>query len=550
MASGLFHAGLSIVLYNIGGVITGSTSGTAAGVNPGNTVFTLSVDGASGAVTLTQSENIDHSLTQTSNFPTDVQSLAANLVDLTAVATTTDHEGDSAVSAPAVFDVGSHVSFGDDGPKPATLTPVGLAQTLLTFDGGLAGGNFVGTPNGADTNGSPVIATESFSGAFALTNATQFGADGGGTTTVAYALGLHGNPVGGVASGLFHAGLSIVLYNIGGVITGSTSGTAAGVNPGNTVFTLSVDGASGAVTLTQSENIDHSLTQTSNFPTDVQSLAANLVDLTAVATTTDHEGDSAVSAPAVFDVGSHVSFGDDGPKPATLTPVGLAQTLLTFDGGLAGGNFVGTPNGADTNGSPVIATESFSGAFALTNATQFGADGGGTTTVAYALGLHGNPVGGVASGLFHAGLSIVLYNIGGVITGSTSGTAAGVNPGNTVFTLSVDGASGAVTLTQSENIDHSLTQTSNFPTDVQSLAANLVDLTAVATTTDHEGDSAVSAPAVFDVGSHVSFGDDGPKSATLTAGADWRRRCSRSTAALPAATLSARRMGRTAMGRR
>ena len=170
--------------------------------------------------------------------------------------------------------------------------------------------------------------------------------------------------------------------------------------------------------------------------------------------------------------------------------------------------------------------------------------------MAYSLGLHSGVANGAASGLFHDGLSIFLYNIGGVITGSTATSAGLVAVGNTAFTLSVD-ATGAVTLTQSENIDHSQTNTYTgaYISDVQSLASGLVDLTAVATTTDREGDNAVSTPAVFDVGSHVSFGDDGPKSPTLTVGAVGSTLIT-FDGGLPAATLSARRMRRTAMGRR
>ena len=72
-----------------------------------------------------------------------------------------------------------------------------------------------------------------------------------------------------------------------------------------------------------------------------------------------------------------------------------------------------------------------------------------------------------------------------------------------------------MTLTQSENIDHSQTNTYNdaYISDLKSLAANLVDMTATSGATSGS----------FDVGSHVSFGDDGPKSPTLTV-ARWARR--------------------------
>ena len=58
-------------------------------------------------------------------------------------------------------------------------------------------------------------------------------------TTLGYALVLSAD---GVASGLLLSTTNapIFLYNIGGTITGSTSATLAGVNAGNTAFSVSV----------------------------------------------------------------------------------------------------------------------------------------------------------------------------------------------------------------------------------------------------------------------------------------------------------------------
>ncbi|WP_230317336.1 DUF5801 repeats-in-toxin domain-containing protein, partial [Legionella pneumophila] len=77
----------------------GSTSATQAGVNAGNTVFDLSVDGA-GVVTLRQHAEIDHPIADdpsASGAPFDDQLavLGNNLVSLTATALTTDGDGDT-----------------------------------------------------------------------------------------------------------------------------------------------------------------------------------------------------------------------------------------------------------------------------------------------------------------------------------------------------------------------------------------------------------------------------------------------------------------------
>ncbi|WP_157861004.1 DUF5801 repeats-in-toxin domain-containing protein, partial [Bradyrhizobium viridifuturi] len=120
------------------------------------------------------------------------------------------------------------------------------------------------TQDSHDTNASATIATEDFSGAFTIGNTNLYGADGAGATTINYTLGFHTGVADGVDSGLTHGGSTIYLYDVGGVITGSTSTTAGGINAGNTAFTLSVDLTTGIVTLTQLESIDHSQTDTYN----------------------------------------------------------------------------------------------------------------------------------------------------------------------------------------------------------------------------------------------------------------------------------------------
>ncbi|WP_157861007.1 DUF5801 repeats-in-toxin domain-containing protein, partial [Bradyrhizobium viridifuturi] len=96
------HAGSTIYLYldSVTGIVTGSTSATQAGINAGNTAFTLSVGLTTGIVTLTQFESIDHSQTDTysGSYINDVKQLAANLIDLKASAFTTDSEGDKTVT--------------------------------------------------------------------------------------------------------------------------------------------------------------------------------------------------------------------------------------------------------------------------------------------------------------------------------------------------------------------------------------------------------------------------------------------------------------------
>ncbi|MEP1428846.1 MAG: hypothetical protein ABJL64_09285, partial [Rhizobiaceae bacterium] len=196
----------------------------------------------------------------------------------------------------------------DDVPQ----TPVfNTSDTVMlkTFDGGLTAGNFTGAELTGDTDISKTIATAAFAGAFTVT--ADAGADGGTTATV-YALQLDA-AYGGGTIGLTSGGNDIYLYNIGGVIVGSTSSTNPGSVDGTAVFTLGVD-ASGNVTLTQLLVIDHGsdVAYSGVYIDDVQSLGDNLVELKATATTTDGDGDTAANS-ATIDLGGNVKFGDDGP---------------------------------------------------------------------------------------------------------------------------------------------------------------------------------------------------------------------------------------------
>ncbi|UPM50766.1 DUF5801 domain-containing protein [Synechococcus sp. A10-1-5-1] len=339
-----------------------------------------------------------------------------------------------------------YIRFGDDGPGNPTLTLSGTEPIALTFDGGLSGGNFVGVEGAGDTNGSPVVASVDFSGAFASGNLSDYGADGAGTgSVVTYELILDSAYTEGTPSGLTSGGVSIRLYESGGVITGSTSLTEVGVNAGNTAFTIVVNSSSGVLTLTQSKAIDHLQTDTYDgaYIEDLALLGNDLIELRATASGTfDSEGDVSTEASASLDLGGNIRFGDDGPGNPTLTLSGTEPIALTFDGGLSGGNFVGVEGAGDTNGSPVVASVDFSGAFASGNLSDYGADGAGTgSVVTYELILDSAYTEGTPSGLTSGGVSIRLYESGGVITGSTSLTEVGVNAGNTAFTIVVNSSS-------------------------------------------------------------------------------------------------------------
>ena len=451
--SGMSSNNLTVKLYESGGVITGSTAGSEAGVNASNTVFTLVVNGA-GLVTLSQFAEIDHNPGgATSNYDVQEAILASNLVGLTGTASITDYDGDTHVDS-AVLDLGGKVAFDDDGPSISLGFGTSPVPVLNTQDS-----QTLGTASDTDS--------ASFSSAFSIT-ASSYGADGAGTVVTAYSMTLIAPE--GASSGLSSDGATIYLYENAGVITGSTSASEAGVNASNSVFTLSVNGT-GQVTLTQLKEIDHNPGgATSNYSAQEAVLASNLVGLKATATITDGDGDNA-TASQILDLGGKVTFDDDGPSVSAAAPAN---------------------NSLQVDESDLLsdATANFGGLFSA----NFGADGAGTTV--YSLSVSAS---GVDSGLDDSasGSNILLYNEAGVIVGRVGGVAGSVS-----FTVSVN-ASGQVTLDQQRSIMH----TPNTTADQESSLAldGLVKLSA--TVTDGDGDVAVTT---VNLGGAISFKDDGP----------------------------------------
>ncbi|OGB72272.1 MAG: hypothetical protein A2486_07525, partial [Burkholderiales bacterium RIFOXYC12_FULL_65_23] len=273
------------------------------------------------------------------------------------------------------------VTVEDDSP---VITGV-LAADLLTVDESTLAAN--ATANFAD-NFSPAI---------------NYGADGAGST--GYSLALSG---ANVNSGLFAlgvggaAGAQIVLNQAGNVITGSVGGTD--------YFTITVNNATGDVTLDQLAAIYHA---NPGNPDDSATLSAAAGALVLRATVTDADGDVATHS---LDLSAGVfSLEDDGPS-ITAASVAAADTLTVDESNLAAN---ATANFADN----------------FSTAINYGADGAGST--GYSLALSG---ANVNSGLFAlgvggaAGAQIVLNQAGNVITGSVGGTD--------YFTITVNATTG------------------------------------------------------------------------------------------------------------
>ncbi|WP_265436275.1 retention module-containing protein, partial [Aeromonas media] len=476
VASGLYAVdplaangqGTQIVLNQVGNVITGSANGVS--------YFTLTIDPATGAVTLNLLDNVWHGNTGSHD---DSVSLTLNSGVLTLVQTVTDADGDS---AKASIDLGSGgvFRFEDDGPTAGLATQAPSLGSVKVDESLPALGGV-----GGDGIASATLAAGTVQAQFSH----AFGADGAGN--IGYNLALSGS---NVASGLYAVdplaangqGAQILLNQVGNVITGS----ANGVN----YFTLTINPATGAVTLNLLDNVWHGNTGSHD---DSVSLTLNSGVLTLVQTVTDADGDSA-KASIDLGTGGVFRFEDDGPTAGLATQAPSLGSVKVDESLPALGGV-----GGDGIASATLTVGTVQAQFSH----AFGADGAGN--IGYNLALTGS---NVASGLYAVdplaangqGAQILLNQVGNVITGS----ANGVN----YFTLTIDPATGAVTLNLLDNVWHGNTGSHD---DSVSLTLNSGVLTLVQTVTDADGDNA-KASIDLGTGGVFRFEDDGPTAGLAT----------------------------------
>lgn len=427
--------GASILLRATGNVVEGYLASS-----PSTIAFRLTV-APNGIATLDQLRAVRH---PDGSNPDDAVTLDAFRISLTA--TITDFEGDT---ASATVNIGRALVFEDDGPALDIVAVDAAALTLTTQDAETRGDAF-------DT------ASASFASAF-TTASVDYGEDGApdaASVDWQYALILG---AGAPATGLFSNGVPITLALIAGEVVGS-----AGAVP---VFKLSVDAATGLVTLTQYAEIDHPLPgSSSNYASQLVELPAGLIELRATATITDRDNDS-IPDSATIDLGGNIRFADDGPSVSVTGTAGeltVDETVLTAN-----------------------ANADLSGLFAAT--LDHGADGPGG--IAYELGVTAGPSGLIDS---LTGEAVTLSIVGGIIFGRTSA--------HEVFRISV-AANGVVTFDQSRAVMHS--PDSGLDQEVRLTGANLITLTAIAT--DGDGDN---ARATVDITDRFVIRDDAPTAVT------------------------------------
>ncbi len=199
---------------------------------------------------------------------------------------------------------------------------------LTTFDENTIGDN--------SDSGSGAIP---FGGLFTLTQ--NMGADQGGTpASLNYELSFSNS-----STGLTSNGEDITLVNNNGVIEGRTSLSEP-------IFTISVDG-SGNVTLIQNIKIDHvgeelDGSSTNNDVNTAGLLAGNVI-LTATASITDADGDTATDSETI-DISSAVNFIDDVPSMSVSGAATVAEDATSA----VSGSWDNANAGADEAASTVV----------------------------------------------------------------------------------------------------------------------------------------------------------------------------------------------------
>nr|WP_267970141.1 DUF5801 repeats-in-toxin domain-containing protein [Aeromonas rivipollensis] len=266
-----------------------------------------------------------------------------------------------------------------------------------------------------------------------------------------------------VASGLYAVdplaangqGTQIVLNQVGNVITGSANGVS--------YFTLTIDPATGAVTLNLLDNVWHGNTGSHD---DSVSLTLNSGVLTLVQTVTDADGDNA-KASIDLGTGGVFRFEDDGPVQSgngqgPTVHGSVQEDALTLAGGAPHeGNHEGpgqTTTVSDTSGS-------------LNTLVEFGADGPGVFS------LSNNVSSLVSQGLSSGGVALSYSVAGNVLTATAGGTV--------IFTLTV-AADGDYSFTLKGPLDHPVKE--GLPNGDNELLPVPIDFSGVLVATDGDGD--------------------------------------------------------------
>ncbi|HEX6072762.1 MAG TPA: DUF5801 repeats-in-toxin domain-containing protein [Sphingomicrobium sp.] len=282
--------------------LTGFADGNGNGTQDGGetTVFTLQIDNVStGHFIFTLNQPVKHATANTEDNAT-----------FSVGVTVTDAEGDPAIGS-------INLLIDDDSPD-AAVSVAGLSISHDETPGVQGDANdvagplaaFAGVLNAGDDPdvAGTVIGFATSTGAVSSTG-TLFGADGAAAAnSVVFSLNVS---AAGVDSGLnVTGGQDIQLFKEGDLIVGRVSG---GTFNGQAAFALSIDPATGQISMVQYLSIQHNNTGSAD-----ESLSITNGAVLAVTTVTDGDGDTDSASTGI---GNLITFQDDGPQPFTPDPL-------------------------------------------------------------------------------------------------------------------------------------------------------------------------------------------------------------------------------------
>jgi hypothetical protein len=410
-------------------------AGTLQILQGGTVVLTVTLNNESGAYTVTQNAAIDHSAGANENNVPDIN------ISFFAV------DADGSPSAPKNLTI----NVDDDTP---VISISAVTQAVVTVDeSGPAAAATLSTGTvikGDDPHvtGSGAIGKAS-SGTAVVNAAVLFGADGsGGAPTYALVLGSQDTPL------TLTDGSTITLQQVaGGNVIGVVDN---GPFAGQAAFAISINPATGVVTVEQYLSLDH---PDVTDPNDPLGLGANTLGVTVTAI--DGDGDT-VTSPAA-NISGQITFLDDGPviaavSGATIVNSGTVSGTGTFafttgadgplpiDDAIKSVTFNGTINNvAVTN--PTITAVSETATTALFNISFTYSTGPGTTTTATGTLTFDKAGGTYTVDLAQpiAGFTISSTSQGSAFVGYEAGTTNTDNsqPQVSVTTIRAESAEGA-----------------------------------------------------------------------------------------------------------
>ena len=411
-------------------------------------VFKLELTNTSdGSYTFTLLDQLDHPDTVGGD-----NSENELLLQLGSVLKVTDKDGDS-VTATAQKLV---ITVDDDTPIATLNQLTGTVDEDGVLEGAANAGPGDGIAGGTgDVAGEIVLASGNVSTLF------QSGAD----EALNYSL----TTTGMAALGLTSGGVAVT-YAVGFDAGSSTWLLTASAGAGNTVFTFSLHAATGAYAFTLVDQLDHAYGLNENDLTIALGTTINA---------TDFDGDSVTAAAN----GLVITVDDDTPIASINLLTGTVDEDGVHEGAADSGPGDGIPGGTgDVAGEVVLASGNVSALF------QSGAD----EPLSYSLTTNGLTALGLKSG----GVTVTYattYDAGS----NTWLLTASAGAGNSVFTFSVQAATGAYAFMLLDQLDHAAGQNENDLNIALGTAINA---------TDYDGDSVTAAAN----GLLITVDDDSP----------------------------------------